>query len=41
MTPETIAAGDPLRAVDVLLVADQLYQALKYANRYNEGPFVG
>jgi hypothetical protein len=23
-----------------LLVADQLYQALKYANRRNEGPFI-
>jgi hypothetical protein len=41
ITPEAIEAGDPLRAVDVLLVADQLYQALKYANRYNEGPFIG
>ena len=40
ITPGTVAAGEPMRAVDVLLVADQLYQALKYANRHNEGPFI-
>jgi len=40
ITPDTVAAGEPMRAVDVLLVADQLYRALKYANRHNEGPFI-
>jgi hypothetical protein len=41
ITPDTIAAGEPMRAVDLLLVADQLYQALKHANRHNEGPLIG
>ena len=41
ITPETIEAGGPVRAVDVAVVADQLYQALKHANRSNEGPFIG
>jgi len=41
ITPETIAAGEPIRAVDAVIVVDQLYQALKYANRHNQGPFIG
>lgn len=41
ITPETIEAGEPIRAVDALVVADQLYQALKHANRMNKGPFIG
>jgi hypothetical protein len=41
ITPETIEAGEPIRAVDALVVVDQLYRALKYANRDNEGPFFG
>jgi len=41
ITPEAIEAGDPIRAVDASVVVGQLYAALKYANRNNEGPFIG
>jgi hypothetical protein len=41
ITPETIAEGEPIRAVDALLAVDQLCEALTYANRFNEGPAIG
>jgi hypothetical protein len=39
MSPEAVAAGEPARAVDVMLVAGQLAQALGH-ERESSGPMV-
>jgi hypothetical protein len=41
ISPETIAEGEPIRAIDALVLVDQLLVALNRADLRDRGPFVG